>query len=216
LKEEMPGRSPWFLSGLFITTLTSLLVELLNTRLLSVITWYHLSFFAVSTAMFGMSAGAVRVYLGGARFEGAYAVGQLARNTTLLSLSIPISHIIVLFIPIRVEWDATSVASLAAITIAMAVPFYLSGVLVAIALTRIPGPTGLPESYACSCSFDWMPSALRPSGPRCSRSFWLRTVRRSHPGWRETTESSGGIQCSRPTGPSPCGSGIIRTGRDTC
>jgi hypothetical protein len=58
----LPGRMR-FLAGLFLATLATLLLELLNTRLLSVITWYHLSFFAVSTAMFGMSVGAIRVYL---------------------------------------------------------------------------------------------------------------------------------------------------------
>ncbi len=58
-----------FLAGLFLATLVTLAIEILNTRLLSVLTWYHLSFFAVSTAMFGMSAGALRVYLGGAAYD---------------------------------------------------------------------------------------------------------------------------------------------------
>ena len=139
----MQGRSTWFLLGLFLTTVSTLLVELLNTRLLSVITWYHLSFFAVSTAMFGMSAGAIRVYLGGSMFEGPEAARQLARNATLFALSIPSAHVVVLSIPVHMEQGANSIASLAVMTVTMAVPFYLSGVVVAIALTRIPGPTGL-------------------------------------------------------------------------
>jgi len=56
----MDARRSTFLAGLFLTTLSTLTLEILDTRLLSVITWYHLSFFAVSTAMFGMAAGAVR------------------------------------------------------------------------------------------------------------------------------------------------------------
>jgi hypothetical protein len=52
----------WFLAGLFFVTLVTLCIEVLFTRLLSVTLWYHLSFFAVSTAMFGMSAGALQVY----------------------------------------------------------------------------------------------------------------------------------------------------------
>ncbi len=62
-------RNGWFLAGLFVVTLSTLALEITNTRLLSVTTWYHLSFFAVSTAMFGMAAGAVRVYLGGGEFD---------------------------------------------------------------------------------------------------------------------------------------------------
>ena len=61
------------LAALLLTTLATLTLEILDTRLLSVLTWYHLSFFAVSIAMFGMAAGAVHVYLGGSRFEGAAA-----------------------------------------------------------------------------------------------------------------------------------------------
>jgi len=138
----MGQRSAWFLAGLFLTTVATLVLELLNTRLLSVLTWYHLSFFAVSTAMFGMSAGAVRVYLGGAAFEGEAAPGALARYGTLFALSIPLSHIVNLCLPIQVELSGTGVAGLVLATLTIAVPFYLSGIVVAVALTRIPGPSG--------------------------------------------------------------------------
>jgi len=132
-----------FYAGLFLTTLATLLLELLNTRLLSVLTWYHLSFFAISTAMFGMSAGAIRVYLGGAEFEGERARTQLARFGTLFALSIPIVHVIILCIPISLEFTAASITAVVVITLLVSVPFYLSGVLVAICLTRIPGRSGL-------------------------------------------------------------------------
>jgi len=139
----MPGSQRWFLAGLFGTTLATLSLEILNTRLLSVVTWYHLSFFAVSTAMFGMAAGAVRVYLGGAAFEGERARRALARFGTGFALSIPASHLVNLSVPIPREITATTVGALLVSTSALAVPFYLSGVLVTIALTRVPGPTGL-------------------------------------------------------------------------
>jgi hypothetical protein len=53
----MEVRRSSLLTGLFLTALSTLTLEILDTRLLSVITWYHLSFFAISTAMFGMTAG---------------------------------------------------------------------------------------------------------------------------------------------------------------
>jgi hypothetical protein len=68
----------WFYSGLFLTTLATLALEILDTRFLSVMSWYHISFFAVSMAMFGMSAGAVHVYLGRSLFEGVRAAPALA------------------------------------------------------------------------------------------------------------------------------------------
>lgn len=138
----MPRR-PWFLTGLFLTTLTTLAVEVLDTRLLSVMTWYHLSFFAVSTAMFGMSAGALRVYLGGERFEGERARDALAHYGAIYALSIPLAHLASLCVPIPQGFSLQMAAALGLLTVLVAIPFYFSGVVVALALTRIPGPIGL-------------------------------------------------------------------------
>jgi hypothetical protein len=139
----MHERRIWFLVGLFLTTLVTLCLEVLATRLLSVITWYHLSFFAVSTAMFGMAAGAVHVYLGGARFQGEEAPRALARFGLVFAVLIPICHMTLLTIPVPVGFTLQSVVVLLVTTLLLAIPFYFAGVLVAIALTRIPGKIGL-------------------------------------------------------------------------
>ena len=128
----MEQRRIWFFLGLFLATLSTLVLEVLNTRLLSVITWYHLSFFAVSAAMFGMAAGAVHVYLGGDRFQGAAAKEALSRYAMWFAISIPVSHIANLSIPIRGEISTNTIAALALTTIALGVPFFLSGILIAI------------------------------------------------------------------------------------
>lgn len=107
------------------------------------VTWYHLSFFAVSTAMFGMSAGAIRVYLGGEAYSGEPGRRALAHWCAALAVVIPFSHILVLCIPIHVGTSTLAISGLVATTLAIATPFYVSGVVVAIALTRIPGPPGL-------------------------------------------------------------------------
>ena len=64
--------------GLFLTTLATLLLELLDARLLSVLTWYHLSFLALSLAMLGGAGGAVLVRGGlrGARAPHNSAAGD--------------------------------------------------------------------------------------------------------------------------------------------
>jgi len=138
----MPSANAVFALGLFLATLTTLALEILDTRLLSVVTWYHLSFFAVSTALFGMSAGSLRVYLGGERYAHERAPAALAHAAMLFALSIPVSHAVTLAVPLPPDLTATSVAALATMTAAIAVPFYLSGIVVALALTRIPGPSG--------------------------------------------------------------------------
>ncbi len=65
--------------GLFFATLATLLLETLDARLLSVLTWYHLSFFAVSIAMLGMAAGAVLVFVHPERYR-ARARARVARQ----------------------------------------------------------------------------------------------------------------------------------------
>src|SRR5207247_3762582 len=108
----MSNKPRWFLAGLFFPTLATLCLEVLDTRLLSVMAWYHLSFFAVSTAMFGMSAGALRVYLGGTAFEGQRAERALVRHALLLALLAPACHLANLVVRIPSGTSAVTVAAL--------------------------------------------------------------------------------------------------------
>lgn len=141
------GENRWFLLGLFLSTLAILLLELLDARLLSVLTWYHLSFFAVSMAMFGISAGGVHVYLGGNRYEGANARQALIDYGRWFALSIPICHIATLCIPLKIDtFTATAIAGVLITTLLVSVPFYFAGVVVALSLTRIPCRIGLAYS----------------------------------------------------------------------
>ncbi|ODS56390.1 MAG: hypothetical protein ABS36_08355 [Acidobacteria bacterium SCN 69-37] len=134
----------WLGPGLFLATLATLLLETLNARLLSVLTWYHLSFFAVSLAMLGMAAGAVHVFLRPDRFAPDRAPSALARTAFWFAASIPASHLCTLVIPFTPINSLTTmeVLPVAVFTIVLAVPFVLSGVLVTLALTRLGGPIG--------------------------------------------------------------------------
>ena len=57
-----------FYSGVFLLTCSTLMLELVQTRILSVVAWYYLAFFIIGVAMFGLTAGAVWVYLRRDRF----------------------------------------------------------------------------------------------------------------------------------------------------
>ena len=65
--------------GTFLIALVTLAVEIALLRLLSSISWYHLAFFAISTAMLGMTAGSVTVYLRQDLFSGTNLNMALAR-----------------------------------------------------------------------------------------------------------------------------------------
>jgi hypothetical protein len=134
----------WLGPGLFFATFATLLLETLDARLLSVLTWYHLSFFAVSLAMLGMAAGAVYVFLHPDRFSDAEAPRALARVSFLFAASIPASHLMTLAIPFLplTQVSTMEIVSIAASTVVLAVPFALSGIAVTVALTRCRGPIG--------------------------------------------------------------------------
>jgi hypothetical protein len=140
----LPPRSPWLYAGLFLVTLATLMLEVVDTRLLSVLTWYHLSFVAVSVAMLGMAAGAVIVFLGGGIFDPARVARVLPGMTAACALAIAVSHVTNLTIPIPGVSGGSSreIASLAISTLVLTIPFVVSGIVVTLALTRTHAPIG--------------------------------------------------------------------------
>jgi hypothetical protein len=141
----MAGERRWLLGGLFLTTLATLLLEVLDSRLLSVLTWYHLAALAVSLAMLGMAGGAIRVFLGGPRFQGEAARRELARHSLGLALAIAGCHVVNLCVPVPVVrgLEPMEITRLALTIAALALPFFLSGVVVTLALTRVGTRIGL-------------------------------------------------------------------------
>src|SRR5437016_1332052 len=134
--------------GLLLATAATLLLETLDARLLSVLTWYHLSFFAVSLAMLGVAAGAVFVFLNPVRFANDRVPAALVSYTLLFAGAIPISHVINLLIPLPLtSFSVMDVIAVVVSTIVLAAPFVLSGIVVTLALTRTGGPIGRLYAY---------------------------------------------------------------------
>jgi hypothetical protein len=48
-----------FYAGLCLVTAATLMLQIVETRIVSVVSWYYLAFFVISSAMFGLTAGAV-------------------------------------------------------------------------------------------------------------------------------------------------------------
>src|SRR5215470_3475861 len=64
----------WFLTGVLLTCMCGLMLQIMETRVLSIISYYHLAFFAIGIAMLGMTAGALAVFY---RFDVTYAPAPL-------------------------------------------------------------------------------------------------------------------------------------------
>jgi hypothetical protein len=55
--------------ALGLVAAATLMLQIIETRIISVVSWYHLAFFVISIAMFGLTAGAVFVYLRRERYR---------------------------------------------------------------------------------------------------------------------------------------------------
>ena len=81
-------------------------------RLLSITTWYHLAFFAISTAMLGITAGATRVYLRPKVFARDNLEKALSVACIQLALSIPATLVMLCLVPLEAYELSPSVCCL--------------------------------------------------------------------------------------------------------
>src|ERR671917_638916 len=122
-------------AGLFMVTLATLMYEIALTRIFSVTMWYHFAFVAISLALFGLTAGALLVYLRPHRFRDVDVRTRLWRYSLLFSVSLALCFVTQLTIPFVPEPNLAGAWSVALTCIVIAVPFTLSGVVVCLALT---------------------------------------------------------------------------------
>lgn len=128
-------KKAYFLIGLLLLCMSVLVQQICLTRILSVMTYFHLAFVSISMAMLGLTAGAVFVYMKGYKssdlprilpqFTAWYAMASFIALLFLCSTYVPF------------EQDGlNNAAALLKIVIIMAVPFTLAGIAIALCLTR--------------------------------------------------------------------------------
>ena len=150
--EERAG--PLVHLGLGLLALSTLVLEVLLTRIYSVTMWYHFAFMAISVAMFGLAAGALIVHRFPAVARGptlaaagcgadpptprrGSPAAPLARWSALFALGAPAALVCVVQLRLGGEgWPGA--AALALVWVLSAAPFVLSGVATCLALTRWP------------------------------------------------------------------------------
>lgn len=130
--------------GIFAVALSTLMLEVLLTRITSVIAWYHLAFFVISLGMLGMTAGAVLVFLLPRVFSDERIPERLAQSALAFAATSPIAIGMAMAIPLLPIDDLMDFFALLAYGGALAIPFALGGVTLTLALTR----AGLPASTA--------------------------------------------------------------------
>ena len=112
------------------------------TRLLSVTTWYHLAFFAVSIALLGMTAGAVTVYLRPTWFRPETLPLSAAKACIAFAAVVPPVLIVLCATPVEATLTLKGLRSILALSIAALAPFYFSGIAVSAVITKTNLPIG--------------------------------------------------------------------------
>jgi hypothetical protein len=135
--------SAWkFYGGLFLITACTLMMQIVQTRILSVVAWYHLAFFAISMAMFGLTAGAVWLYARRDRFTERTLSYDLAYYATAFAVTVALGLVVQMSIVPIIGRSMTALMTWAELALCVAVPFFFSGIVVSLALTRSPFPIG--------------------------------------------------------------------------
>jgi hypothetical protein len=131
-----PPRSAY--AGLFFVALSTLMYEILLTRIFSVTMMYHFAFVALSVAMFGMTVGALAVYLRPAWFPEERTLRHLAAWSAAFPLVLIFSFLTELSLPFRVHPSIVAIYGIVLTYVVITLPFIVSGVCVCLALTRFP------------------------------------------------------------------------------
>lgn len=128
--------------GLFIVASSALMYEILLTRIFSVTMWYHFAFMVISIAMFGLTVGAVCVYLYPKFFPRELTKYHLSLYSLLFSVSMVASFVIQLYVPF--SFPSGDILSLSVVAnwlfcyFIISVPFIFGGICTCLALTRFP------------------------------------------------------------------------------
>ena len=124
------GRSVRFYAALGLVTAATLMLQIIETRIISVTSWYHLAFFVISIAMFGLTAGAVFVYLRKDMFKRERLSYDLAVATLAFALSTDLAILAQLTLVTGASPSLTSLVAWAEFALFLALPFFFSGVVV--------------------------------------------------------------------------------------
>jgi hypothetical protein len=129
-------------ASLATVSAATLFLEIIVTRVFSVTLAYHFAFVAVSLAMLGMAGGAMYVYLHRERYQVHNSLAAIGGLTTYLAASMVLVYLLSLGVRFRTDPPAEALTALGLIVGLWMVPFFLSGAIVSIALTRTAFPPG--------------------------------------------------------------------------
>ncbi|HMK29081.1 MAG TPA: hypothetical protein VK473_05295 [Terriglobales bacterium] len=145
-----------YLLGIGLSSFAALLLELVLTRLFSVVLFYHFAFLAISIALLGLGAGGVFAYIYKGRLNRIPTRDLAARLCCWNAVAIPVVLEIILHVPVSLELSWNNLLKLTVLYLAAAVPFLFTGILFSVVfarqagtITRLYGADLLGGALAC-------------------------------------------------------------------
>jgi hypothetical protein len=170
-----------------------LMLQIIQTRILSVVSLYYMAFFSISMAMLGLTGGALFVYFKLGAVNPANVCAYLSRITTAFALAVAGFFLLQLASPLATVGLATFGVMWLKIILLLAMPFALGGIAVSLALTRSDFAVGITYGVdllgaATGCLvtlavLTWMdaPSAMFMVAALAAAAAWCFGRARSEP-----------------------------------
>lgn len=129
------------LAGILLTATSALALEIVLTRIFSVTMWYHFAFLAISMALMGSAMAGIALYFLPDISRPQQAQRWIGWAALALAVCVPLTFIIYLHIPVNLTLgrsgglSAQQIGRLALIYLDLTIPFFLSGVVLSLAMS---------------------------------------------------------------------------------
>ncbi|PCJ99382.1 MAG: hypothetical protein COA45_04910 [Zetaproteobacteria bacterium] len=138
----MKNKAISFYTAVFLLSGLVMALQILQSRIFSVTSWYHLSFLVISMAMFGLTMGALKIYKSKEEDQ-RKNYGLIARKHSIaFGFFILIGLTAQLFIPLISRDALQTFATLPVAAFATGIAYYHAGIAITVCLTRAPFPVG--------------------------------------------------------------------------
>jgi spermidine synthase len=133
------------LLGISLTSMSTLTLEIVLTRVFSVTMRYHFAFLAVSLALLGSGVAGVVLYFLPRLTRPERARRWIGWGTLILAISVPLTFVLYLqipFYPSHISSSPAQVLLLILVCLDVTIPFFLSGLILSLALSAWPEQAG--------------------------------------------------------------------------
>ncbi|TAL37717.1 MAG: hypothetical protein EPN97_04790 [Alphaproteobacteria bacterium] len=142
-----PPSARAFYLGVFLISGLLMALQIVQSRIFSVTTWYHISFLVVSVAMFGLTVGALKVHRGKEAEQRANYARDMADASFKFAIGILVALTGLMILPVLSEKLLYTLIVLPVVSAFALPPYYFAGVVLSLAITRAPYPAARTYGY---------------------------------------------------------------------